>query len=488
MVGGLKATQNLKKGKGITMKRAEKNQQLSAMAFYNPHGFVAAYKQAKAFGGETGRVATIPDIIEARMATKPGDVPWENYYTTMSAEYVGFSKGGNPIAIVLHGVGPMSTLDGVLAAYSFQFNDKDRNRRGGRIPQEEFLRIESGAYGDATVVDLRHTWNRREYQFSGHAVTAWEIYDEPLWLARLGKSGRDYAEYHTKCAQRWHREQASFDPENKYRLQSHGEYCTRRRAMHLRLAEESSNPCILAMDAPSNCNYSSMQMFVHWMDSSPGTAIAHLLSIGGLVQSHHDYYPREYKDREPRESLVSDVNGHGWSDGTRLVGIRGGVEIIVGIHPGISNYRQLVQTQIEKLWKPNPEGSKDTKNGFWHLVEVGNRHFTDYPKQGECMDNHEPEFLVTEKEQIGHPRKFRTTIGGYHGFFKYGIDEVKRLAPPEANAYKVGEIEIEWQGGNPTHHIGPVTFYKVAVDTSQRLVRSDDIYRDGKLLMSLIAD
>ncbi|MEK7512280.1 MAG: hypothetical protein AAB575_04705, partial [Patescibacteria group bacterium] len=143
----------------------------SAMAFYNPNGFVPAFKQAKAFAGKDGRVATLPDILEARLATKPGEYPWESYFTTMSAEYVGLSKAGNPIAIVAHGVGPMSTLDGVLVAYSHEFNDKERNQRGGRISQEEFLKLESGAYGEVTIVDLVATWNRRIYQFSNHAIT-----------------------------------------------------------------------------------------------------------------------------------------------------------------------------------------------------------------------------------------------------------------------------------------------------------------------------
>lgn len=456
----------------------------NAMAFYNPHGFVPAFKQAAAFAGKGGRVATLPDIIEARLATKPGEYPWEAYFTTMSAEYVGFSKAGRPIAIVAHGIGPMAMLDGVLAAYSHEFNDKERNRRGGRISQKEFLRLESGAYGDVSVVDIVATWNRRPYQFSGHPITAKEIVEEPLWQARLGKNWRKYVEHHTACARKWHLEQAGNDPENEHGLPNHAEYCDRRRAMHLRLANAGSNPCILGMDDASNCSYSDREMFNHWMKATPGTAIAHLISIGGLANSHHDYYAYDYDQREQRESLASDVSCHEWWNGTRMLGVRGAR--IDRIHPGLPDYRTLVEKHLDKLWGQNPKGAKSTRNGFWHLVKMGAHYFTDYPKQGERMDNHEPEFLVTKIEKFsGNPRPFRTTVGGYHGFFKYGIDEVKGIAPQEANAYTVGEVEIEWKDGNPTHHIAPVTFYRVEVDTSRRLIHEEDIYRDFELMMLL---
>ncbi|MDO8505219.1 MAG: hypothetical protein Q7S48_01400 [bacterium] len=459
--------------------------QPSAMAFYNPNGFVPAFKQAVAFAGKDGRVATLPDILEARLTIKPGEYPWEAYFTTMSAEYVGLSKAGNPIAIVAHGIGPMATLNGVLAAYSHEFNDKERNHRGGRILQEEFLKLESGYYGSVQIVDIVATWNRRPYQFSGHAITAKEITEEPLWQARLGKSWREYVEHHTACARKWHFEQAGGDPENKYGSPNHAEYCDRRRAMHLRLANVGSNPCILGMDDASNCSYFGREMFDHWMKATPGTAIAHLISIGGLAHSHHDYYEYDYNRREQRESLASDVSCHEWWNGTRLLGIQPGEDI--SVHPGIPSYSELVKRHLDQLWGANPKGKKETVNGFWHLVEMGKRHFTDYPKQGERMDSHEPEFLVTKIEEVaGNPRKFRTTVGGYHGFFKYGIDEVKRIAPPEANAYTVGDVEIEWKDGNPTHHVAPVTFYKIEVDTTQRLVRMEDIYRDFDLMMSLV--
>lgn len=429
-----------------------------AMAFYNPNGFVPAFKHAMAFAGKEGRVATLPDIIEARLATEPGTVPWENYFTTMSAEYVGYSKGGNPIAIVAHGIGPMATLDGVLATYRHEFNDNTRSSRGGRISQEEFLRLESGHYGEVMVADINNVWDWRPYNFSNHPITAKEIEEEPLWQARLGPSWEAYVAHHTKFAHEYHKQQG------------HKSY---------------TRPCILGMSDASNCSYSTPKLFEAWMGMTPGTAIAHLLSIGGLTNSHHQYYEFDYERRESRISLSSDIDCHEWWNGVRLLGIQTPSNLT--IHPGLPKYHDLITTNRDKLWGPNPTGSTKETTGFWNLIKIGKDWFTEYPKQGERMDTGEPEFAVVGMTQVPSPHTmFRTTIGGYHGFVKYGINEVDRIKPLGANAYVTGDASIEYEDGNPKYHVMPVTFYSVQVDTTKRLVRMEDIYRDYDLMMSLV--
>jgi hypothetical protein len=71
----------------------------NAMAFYHDDGLPAAWKQAMKFAGQGGRLATMPDIIAARIETQPGDMPWETYFTTLTAEYYGISQRGVPILI-----------------------------------------------------------------------------------------------------------------------------------------------------------------------------------------------------------------------------------------------------------------------------------------------------------------------------------------------------------------------------------------------------
>lgn len=415
------------------------------MAFYNPKGFVPSFKHARAFAGEGGRVATLPDIIEARLATEPGQVPWEWYFTTLTAEYVGLSKAGNPIAIVAHGVGPMATLDGVLAAYGHEYKDKERQNRGGRISQEDFLRLESGGFGDVSVIDLAQTWGRVEYAFYSDQ-TFLEIEEEPLWQARLGAQWEKYVSHHTKFARDFHKKQG------------HPTY---------------PRPCILSM---KGSGYGARELFESRLVVSPGSAIANLLSISQLMHMHHRY------DGRNRESLVSDVHTHDWSDGTRLVGVRPG--LIADIHAGIPDIRTLLKVcKLDRLCGPNPKGKPGTSDGFWHLLKFGDRYFTDYPKVGESLDHCEAEFLVTKIVKLdGGPSFFRTIIGGHPIYFRYGVKEVQALAPQGANAYTIGEPGMD----GSDHHIVPVRFYKVEVDTTRRFLRMDDIYRDYDLMMSLI--
>jgi hypothetical protein len=126
----------------------------NAMGFHHSDGFVPAWKQAIKFAGEHGRIGTMLDVVDARLAADINSFPWNTYFTTTSAEYFGYSKGGVRILIVAHGIGPMSTLEGILKAYSYEYKDKERNRRGGRIPQSEFQKLEDGFYGEVSVVEF----------------------------------------------------------------------------------------------------------------------------------------------------------------------------------------------------------------------------------------------------------------------------------------------------------------------------------------------
>jgi hypothetical protein len=135
------------------------------MAFYHQDGFNAAWKQSEKFIGKDGRFATMPDIVAARLATKPGDLPWETYFTTLTAEYLGQGKNGNPILIVAHGIGPMSTLNGIRKAYSYQYKDKTRSHQGGQITVQEFLNLEARKYGEVSIIDLKKYCLKYEYPF-----------------------------------------------------------------------------------------------------------------------------------------------------------------------------------------------------------------------------------------------------------------------------------------------------------------------------------
>lgn len=445
-----------------------------AMAFHHQDGLPAAWKQTQKFVGKDGRMATMPDIIASRIETKPGDVPWEMYFTTTTAEYFGYTRQGVPILIVAHGVGPMSNIDGICKTYSWQYKDQSRKRRGGRITEKEFWDLEAGKFGEVNIVDITSYFKRYKYPLIQTLRTSEALMD-PLVKARFGSETEKYLLAHAAHARAWHRERAGITPEKKSgaKDRDHRRFVSRQQNQHAKDGAEGSDPFIIKVGGAANCFYGDPQI---GFQRDEGYAFGHLISAGSLCNVQ----------REDNESLVGDTDCHEWSNGVRMVGIPANVDIRSGLHPGPNPY-----TLLRKHWKDLLVPLEHTGNpitiGFCGLVEVSNQWFTQYPKEGERMDTGEPEYVVTTLEKIGEPIQFRTTVGGYHGFFKFGLKEVQAIAPPNANAYHfVTEPVNEWNGGNPTHQTCMVQFYHAKVDTSKRLIRRDKLAHDYDALMQLV--
>jgi len=463
------------------MKSEKEKVSADAMAFFHDDGLPAAWKQAMKFAGQGGRIATLPDIVAARLESKPGDLPWETYFTTLTAEYCGLTKAGNHILIVAHGVGPMSTLDGICQAYSHEYQDKNRSRRGGRITQQEFWDLEAGKFGQIEVIDLDEYYGRYKYPFI-QILRASEALTDPVLKARLGPEAEKYVQAHAEFARAWHREQAGFDPEYKNKIPAdvRQRYLDRRLLQHQQDGAEDADPFIIQLGDAANCcygyrdyhDYGFGNKFVY-RKIEDGLAIAHLVSIGSLCQMHH----------EGNESLVHDVDCHEWWNGVRLVGIKAGGCLRTGLEAGPDAYR-LLRQHWRELLVPMPEPEMV---GFRGLMQIEDQWFTQYPKAGDGLDTWEPEYAIMALEKIGEPVFFRTEVGGYHGFFKFGANEVQAIAPPPANAYYfTGEPEIEWHDGNPTHHTCLVQFYRVEADTAKRLMRRSQLSHDYERMMQLL--
>lgn len=436
-----------------------------AMAFYHKDGLPAAWQQAARFAGEGGHLATMPDIIAARLGTKPGETPWETYFTTLTAEYLGFSKAGNRILIIAHGVGPMATLDGVQKAYSWEYSDKDRRRNGGRITAQEFMDLEAGKFGEVTVVDFDAYCKRYKYPFS-QVLRVSDAMTDPVLKARFGPQTEQYILAHGAAARLWHNEQAGLRPENRYGRENHEEFLNNRKSQHLRHANEGSNPFIIQLESAPNCCYTFGQQHGH-RTIEQGYAIAHLLSTSGLCHLIHD----------GQESLTNDVKCHEWWNGVRLVAVKKGDSTQSGISKG-PDAHQLIRNNWHDLLVPV---DKKEVSGFSALIEIAGQWFTQYPKAGERMDTGEPEYVVTSAEKIGDPVMFSTTGNG-SPFFKFAVNEMQSIAPPNANAYLLV--------GSPTPmgdmHVCDVQFYHVKTDVSKRLIRADTLAHDYDTMMNLL--
>ena len=183
---------------------------------------------------------------------------------------------------------------------------------------------------------------------------------------------------------------------------------------------------------------------------------------------------------EGNESLVLDIGCHEWYNGVRLLGIKEGASL-GNITQGPQPY-MYIRKYWPKLMKP-VHGT--IQIGFCKIMKIGDKWFTEYPKHGDSMDNWEPEFLVTSMEQIGGTKRFSTTIGGYYGFFRYGLKEVAMIAPPGANAYALaGDPTFD----GPERHKVAVKFYKITTDTSKRVMRQDELKNNYDTLMKLVEE
>lgn len=435
------------------------------MAFYSQN-LSAAWNQAGHFVAANGHIATLPDIINARLENPEiNTAPWQHYFTTTSAEYVGYSPSGELVLIVAHGVGPLSTLAGIEQAYAWEYRDQSRRRRGGRITQEEFLDLYNGEYGRVEVVPLAPILERYKYPFI-EILQLSQCLNEPLFQARLGADWQRYLELHAANARSWHAEQSLFDEEDRYGLPNWAAQQEHRRLFHQATAFGLLDPYILKL-GDASCSYK------HCLPED-GFAFAHLLTISQLSNSTHLDGGVLY------QSLLSTVSCHDWIDGTRFVAVRG--EVLSNIHPGVSSWRDTVTNHWQQLLAPVQEVAEFE---FGRLIELGSEWFTHYSKEGNAMDSGEPEYKVLEMEELfDGPETFTTTTGAYIGFFKYEMNEVRKIAPAGANAYSFpGEIELGGAG-----HITPIRFYRVVVDTTRRLPHKEEVENNPALLISLLTE
>lgn len=419
------------------------------MAFYHRDGHIPAWNFAMKYAGDDGHIATLPEIIEARLATSVGDLPWETYFTTNSAEYYGVGSDGREKLIVAHGVGPMSTLEGAKKAYSWEYKDKSRRKNGGRISVKEFLDLEDGCYGDVAVIDVRDylvCWEDAFYGFRSAALGRLDA----LLVARLGSSAYQYLGLHDETARRWHAERSVKLP-------------------------EGGLPYIVQVGAASNCSYdTSLQVDgrFDWSRRIPrpieaGYAVGHLLSISGLVHMHYSGW----------QGLTSEVDCHEWSNGVRFVGVPSGASWRNGIDAA-PQPDDVLRLNWSRFMRPNTDEAYTPPRLF--LVEqTDDEWFTRYPKQidEERMDDGDIEFHVRSLKAVGGPGQFKVEEDF---FLRYKLSQVIAIAPVGANAYEIDDIS-----GKDNHGFTTVTvqFYRADVDTSRRLPRVKEIKQDYDLLM-----
>lgn len=426
------------------------NARIEAMGFYHGDGFVPAFSAAQAFAGERGHLGTIPDILESRLGSHPRSAAWSSYYTTLSSEFLGRSAGGTAILIVAHGIGPLTTKEGIMAAYRHEYKDRDKNRdrSGGRVDGDVFRKLEAGAFGDVHVVDIAASLAKYEFPYSSKREE--ELLTDPFWLARMG--GPDLVRRYLAR----HREVAA---EEDYPVGN------RPVRMGQLMNGDGSYSLVDRHEGPGRVVW-----FERLKEVEDGFARANLLAIGSLVNSHGD----------GRRDLQFDIGVHSWYDGTRFASYRETAPPGAPIHYGVE--RNLAADQLMAVAAHVPEDEKVT-GGLEVMVQSSDdQWFVQYPKQGASMDTGAPKHRVTSiapvqsgiTMDVEQPSPF---------FFRYGLDSVRRIAPKGANGYALASEVRQTKGGMSVL----VDFYRIEVDRSLTVPTYDEITRDYEMTMKVIA-
>lgn len=429
-----------------------------SLAFFDGD-ITKGWQRALAYAGDGGRVATMLDVADARIATLKSHKRWDrrgvwsSYVTTSSAEYVGVSKGGNRILIVAHGVGPLAQPTDYKRVYKKR-GDDDRCPRGA-ISRKDFHALEAGKFGDVTIIDYDAIFDRYEYPFL-EAVGADVLRNDPWFKARVGPRWEEFLDALVKA-----------DLEYAESSEAQG-----------RVWETTSKkfPPIVGMEGPRNeASYGfrewagrprqTFEKVNQWLDE--GMALANLLTLGQPTKTHFPEY-------RPRAVVSTQLDLHSHGDGTRFVAMPPGTT---------ADFTTVDSNQIlSKHWRDLIIPAEGKPSRLRHIMEFGDGWFAQTLKTGESMDTGVPEHPIKSMRKIG-PGVFRTEIIGYYGFLRYGLHEVEAIAPPEANAYVVGDAQIV---DNAKFHEVPVTFYHADIDYQHRLMTTDEIEADVNLLTKLV--
>lgn len=401
----------------------------AAVAFFHADGHAATQAVASAFAGPEGRLAAMPDILAARIRQPEGGTAWDYYYTTTSAEFVGRTPGGNAVAAVQHGVGPMAGAETAARIYADE---------GGHVAQEMFREILAGRLGEVTVVDLPQHLGEHE-AVRRTCMTREEALASPLAMARLGPSAEAYLEALENLALRLHR-------------------LSDRAVAHPRILQMSS---------------SGFDALAYGRTPRPH---ARLLSIGQIVSLS--------MSGSGDVHLVSDLATHDWTDGTRFVGLRPGWrEAPIRLAPGYRSILADPRTREMILVAADPKPVEGLRRIDRIGLDAGGNpeYAAREAKNGRALDG-EFEMPVSGVEWIGEQVGIRFEPAGYHGFFRYDVSDLAPFAPAGSNAYEL--IDVDLDGSD---QVALIRFARVRFDAHRRYASENVVAADASRLMAAMS-
>jgi hypothetical protein len=414
---------------------ASMQKSVTSRSFFNDIGFAQSWNTARAFAGDTGRVATMKDIVQARASNDTNKEVWNRYYTTTSAEYIGLSKGGVPLAVVTHGNGPLLTPEDWTKAYE---------QVEGFHPQHNGY-IDIANFYDVSIIDLSSYapgGNRkfREYR------TIDEALNDPWTVARMGNDLSLAESYLQKIID-------SSIIENP------------QGASDIIFAHEIGHGALL----PCGDDWESICIQKTLSNGERELAAARLLSISQLSNIHG-------VDKQGRVALLTEIDHHGRSNGSRFVGMRGNAHS--DINEG-SDVSELARNSPEKI-TVHHTGEESGK--FEQLLEHSGKLYVQTRKHGCIMDSGYPLHHLKSSRKIADVVSIHLGDPASPFFFKYDNADVVNHAPEGANAFLTVSKHQDDRGQGVD-----VQFYQIEADYQTRILGRDEVYADIDLLVKLAA-
>ena len=405
-------------------------------------GFLKAFASAQQLARKTGgRIATMADMAVLRTKTDTNDSFWNIWALTATTLYFGSYKGERLI-VIAHHFGPLTSDERIVGwASSGEFKEGDTRQVGGikgcrTITQEEFNNLVEGMYGEVKTIKFDEYQPLHKEELNGSQINIDRATEDPLLEALLGRDRASYEAYLQQC----------FSIAKDYAKEQH--------------KEEGAEKKILQLSIEDMYGWSLFNSYSETI-GFPETPIAFMM----LFQR-----PSRYANHDLSISTELHVEES----------IKGYQQFIVlnDEEDGLVEIGFNVQKHWKKCTVPN---TKEFKETFFSLTGGnGKALFVEYPKStdGAYMDTGASMFPVSDVVAIGEPTTFTTDNCMF--FLKYHIDEVRKLAPEGANAYKIiGDVQ-----GRGTVTI-PIQFYSVIPLTDHRILHEKEVMDNLELLLEI---
>lgn len=379
-----------------------------------------------------GHIATLPDIVQIRSLHETNTQVWDRWFSTHTTLYFGVYKDKKYI-VVAHHLGPFKSPERLKKWSDTRDKRNDRAENGfagsPKITQAEFNKLMRGRYGKVYPIPFDEYYLTFHTTLEGKYVPPSEIMSNPLLRVLLGEYGSAFIEKHQKLS-------FAYAQENN--------------------KEEDASMKILqvALRDVYGCEF-------------------------------YNPYDKEAYNKFPNEPAAFFVHisrlSYWGSDDLSI-----STDIYLSDDLGLVNYL-VVQDPTQGIYelKFNPErdyekytvvNTEPVDEVLYLLAKGEEPQFTQYPKDGNSMNTGAIKHKVLSYEKIGEVTSFNTPTYG-SPFLKYHLDEVIAIMPEGANAYMIiGDID-------PAEIATvPVQFYKVEVDTANRILTSEEVMSNLSLL------